>query len=200
MEVILLHDIERVGHEGDVMKVADGYAHNFLFPRKLAEKSTVASRRALEQRRRSIERRAGEKRDAAQTTADRLSGSGITVLAPVGENGRLHGQVTSHQIAEAIHEQLNITVDRRDVEIAAPIRELGDFVVTARLYKDVKVQIPVHVEPSNPEDLPAEPEPVAKAAAPAPEPEPVVEEAAAEAPVAEEIVVEDAAEADIATE
>src|ERR1035437_8938779 len=102
MDIILLKDVDHLGHEGDILKVADGYAHNFLLPKKLAEKSTAANLRALEQRRRAIERREGEKREAAKAVVERLVETGIVVKAALGEGGRLHGQVTSQQIAEAI--------------------------------------------------------------------------------------------------
>ncbi len=145
MEVILLADVERVGHEGEIVKVADGYARNYLFPRRLAEKCTPAARRALEQRRRAIARRESEKREAARFLSERISGKGVTIVAHVGEGGRLHGQVTAQQIAEAIAAQIGAAVDRRDVEIPGPIREVGEYTVSARLYKDVRVEIPVHV-------------------------------------------------------
>ena len=145
MEVIMLKDVEHLGHEGEVVKVADGYAHNFLLPKGLAEKSTAANLRALGQRRRAIERREVEKRDHAQTLVERLLSAGIVVKAAVGEGGRLHGQVTSHQIAEAIEAQTGVKIDRRNVEIHSPIRELGDFTVNARLYKEVRCDVTLHV-------------------------------------------------------
>lgn len=181
MEVILLHDIERVGHEGDIVKVSDGYARNYLFPRKLAEKCTPAARAALEQRSRAIQRRQAEKRDAARTLAERITGTGVIIRAAVGEGGRLHGQVTTQQIAEALAEQLEVKVDRRDIEVPSPIREVGEFTIAARLYKEVKVELPVHVVSANePEESEEEPEaPVAPEAAP-------VAEQTAEAPAAAE--------------
>lgn len=176
MEVILLHDVERVGHEGDLVKVSDGYARNFLFPRKLAEKCTPAAKAALEQRRRAIERRQAEKREAARSLAERLAGTGVTIHASVGEGGRLHGQVTTQQLAEAMATQLGAQVDRRDIEISAPIRELGEFTISARLYKDVKIEIPVHVvaagasEATPTEETPESASQPAPAAASAPAP------------------------------
>jgi large subunit ribosomal protein L9 len=179
MEVILLHDIDRVGHEGEILKVADGYARNFLLPRKLAEKCTPAAKAALLQRHRAIARRQGEKRDAAQGVADRIAGSGVVIRAAVGEGGRLHGQVTTQHLAEALEAQLGTKVDRRDIEVPSPIRELGEFTISARLYKDVKVEVPVHVvdaaapektaEQIAAEAAAAEPAPVAEVEAPAAE-------------------------------
>ena len=189
MEVILLHDIERVGHEGDIAKVSDGYARNFLFPRKLAEKCTPAAKAALEQRRRAIARRQTEKSDAARGVAERIAGAGVVIRAAVGEGGRLHGQVTTQMIAEALAEQLGATVDRRDIEVPSPIRELGEFTISARLYKDVKVELPVHVVSTTGETAPeAEEEAPVEVAAPVVEAapaEPPAEEAPAESEPAE---------------
>jgi large subunit ribosomal protein L9 len=177
MDVILLKDVDHLGLEGDTIKVADGYAHNYLLPKALAEKSTAANLRALAQRRRAIERREAEKREAAKGTVERLTETGIVVKALVGEGGRLHGQVTSHQIAEAIQQQTGIAIDRRHVEVHAPIRELGDFTVTAQVYKDVRCEITLHVVSTTGEtkaDL-----------QPEPEPEPVTKPVAAAEPVVE---------------
>ncbi len=184
MEVILLHDVERVGHEGDLVKVSDGYARNFLFPRKLAEKCTPAAKAALEQRRRAIERRQAEKRDAARTVAERLAGTGVIIRASVGEGGRLHGQVTTQQLAEAMAAQLGAQVDRRDIEVSAPIRELGEFTISARLYKDVKVEVPVHVLAAGAPEAPLADD--TPQVAPQPAPEPAPEAAAPPAPAAQD--------------
>ena len=198
MEIILLKDVDHLGHEGDTVTVADGYAHNFLLPKRLAEKSSAANLRALEQRRRAIERREGEKRGAARGLVDRLTSTGIVLEAAVGEGGRLHGQITSQQIVEAMLEQTGIKIDRRHVEIHSPIRGLGEFTVSAQVYKDVRCDVSVHVvtadgEAEAPEEE-AMPEPVAAAApveAPAPEPVEAVEEPeAAEEPEPAEIVEE----------
>ena len=184
MEVILLKDVEHLGHEGDVLKVADGYANNFLLPKCLAEKSSAANLRALEQRRRAIERREAEKRGHAQSLVERLTSTGIVVKAAVGEGGRLHGQVTSQQIAEAIEHQTGVKIDRRNVDIHSPIRELGDFTVSAQVYKDVRCEVALHVISTTDEGKPSReesPEPVAAAAAqPAEAAEPVVAEPAIE--------------------
>lgn len=147
MEVILLQDVERVGHEGEVLKVSDGYARNYLVPRKLAVAATRGAMKDLENRKGAIERRDGEKREAAQTLADQLRDKLITVKHVTGEGTKLHGTVTTTQIADAANEQLGLRLDRRDLELAEPIREVGDYLISARLYKDVHAQLPVRVVP-----------------------------------------------------
>jgi large subunit ribosomal protein L9 len=145
MKVILLSDVPRVGHEGDVIEVADGYLRNYLEPRGLAAIATRGALKDLETRREAIERRDDHKRERAQHLVDELREQRIVVKAPVGEGDRLHGTVTTGQIAEAAEEQLSLVIDRRDIDIAEPIRELGDYLITAKVYKDVEAQLPVRV-------------------------------------------------------
>lgn len=147
MEVILLQDVERVGHEGDILKVSDGYARNYLVPRKLAVAATRGAMKDLENRKGAIDRRDAEKREAAQTLADQLRDKLITVKHVTGEGIKLHGTVTTAQIADAANEQLGLRLDKRDLELAEPIREIGDYLISARLYKDVHAQLPVRVVP-----------------------------------------------------
>lgn len=180
MQVILLHDVDRVGHEGDLLKVADGYARNFLIPRKLAVVAGKGELKDLEQRRHAIERRDVEKREAAQKLADDLRDKLILVKHVTGEGTKLHGTVTSQHIADAANEQLGLKLDKRDLDLGEPIREVGDYLISARLYKDVAAQLPVRVvsDKATAEEIAAmDAEPAAEAEAPA--------EASAEEAVAE---------------
>jgi large subunit ribosomal protein L9 len=147
MEVILLADVERVGHEGDTLKVADGYARNYLIPRKLAVPATRGALKDLANRQGAIARRDTEKREAAQALADELKDKLVTVKHVTGEGTKLHGTVTTAQIAEAATAQLGLKMDKRDLELPEPIREVGDYLVSARLYKDIHAQLPVRVVP-----------------------------------------------------
>ncbi len=179
MRVIFLQDVERVGHEGEIGDVADGYARNYLIPRGLAVKASRGAMLELEQRRSAIEKRQAEKESSAEALAGDLGGKTIVVKATAGEGQRLHGQVTAQQIADAVLEQLGFEIDRRDIEIAEPIRLLGDYLIGARLYKEVKAQLPISVVAAegsgrSPDELPEEDQPQPKAAAEA-EAEPEVE-------------------------
>ena len=170
MRVIFLQDVDRVGHEGELGDVADGYARNYLIPRGLAVKASKGAMLELEQRRSAIEKRQAEKESKAESLAGDLAGKTIVVEATAGEGQRLHGQVTAQQIAEAVFEQLGFEIDRRDIEIAEPIRLLGDYLISARLYKEVKAQLPVSVVAAegsgrSPDDLPEEDLAQARAAA-----------------------------------
>ena len=147
MKVILLADIPRVGHEGDIIDVAHGYHRNYLEPRNLAVRATKGAIKDLENRRNAIARREEDKGVKAQALAQQLQEKKIIVYAPTGEGTRLHGTVTAQQIAEAAAEQLDFESDRRDIDIPEPIREIGDYLVSARVYKDVTAQLPVRVVP-----------------------------------------------------
>jgi len=145
MQVILLKDVDRVGHEGDILRVADGYARNFLIPRNLATVATKGAMKDLEKRRGAIERRDTEKREAAQKMAEELRDKLIVVKHVAGEGVKLHGTVTTQQIADAALAQIGLKLDKRDLDVAEPIREIGDYLVTSRIYKDVVAQLSVRV-------------------------------------------------------
>lgn len=145
MKVILLADVPRVGHEGDVIDVADGYLRNYLGPRGLAIAATKGALKDLQNRAQGIERREEAKRERARHLVEELRDQRILVRAPTGEGGRLHGTVTTGQIAQAAEEQLHLVLDRRDIDIPEAIRELGDYLITAKVYKDVEAQLPVRV-------------------------------------------------------
>ena len=145
MKVILLADVPRVGHEGDVIDVADGYLRNYLGPRGLAIAATKGALKDLQNRAQGIERREEAKRERARHLVEELRDQRILVRAPTGEGGRLHGTMTTGQIAQAAEEQLHLVLDRRDIDIPEAIRELGDYLITAKVYKDVEAQLPVRV-------------------------------------------------------
>ncbi|MEN6402480.1 MAG: 50S ribosomal protein L9 [Armatimonadia bacterium] len=145
MQVILLKDVDRVGHEGDILKVADGYARNYLIPRNLAAVASKGALKDLEMRKGAIERRDTEKREAAQQMAEELRDKTIVVKHVAGEGTKLHGTVTTQQIADAAAAQIGLKLDKRDLDIPEPIRETGNYLVTARFYKDVAAQLSVRV-------------------------------------------------------
>ena len=145
MQVILLHDVDRVGHEGDLLKVADGYGRNYLLPQGLAVAATRGTLKDLEQRQHAIERRDVEKREVAQKVAEELKDKIIVIKHVTGEGTKLHGTVTTQHIADAAKAQLGLKLDKRDLDLSEPIREVGDYLVSARVYKDVAAQLAVRV-------------------------------------------------------
>jgi len=158
MEVILMDDIESLGHEGDVVRVADGHARNFLIPKKLAVRATKPALAELERRRGAIAVREAQKAEAAKELAGELHQHPLVVAAKSGEGGKLHGTVTTQQIAEALAAQRGLSLDRRRIELLEPIRETGDYLIAAELYKGVKGQLTIRVVPEGQEEVAAEAE------------------------------------------
>lgn len=145
MKLILLGDIKALGKKGDVVDVAEGYARNFLLPRKLA---TEADRGALAQL--GSQRKAQERRDAqtladAQALADRLAAAKLAVKAKAGGNGKLFGAVTNADVASAIQETLSVAVDKHKIEIKSQIKALGSYPVEIKLHKNVVAKTIVDV-------------------------------------------------------
>jgi large subunit ribosomal protein L9 len=144
MKVILREDVEKLGKAGEVVKVADGYGRNFLIPRNLALLANVRNMKTLDHDRRVIETRAKKTRKAAEDTASTLSGLSLTLRAKAGEEGKLFGAVTSRDIAEAL-EKAGVKVDRKSVQLAEPIKQLGDYKVKIRVAAEVVPEISVSV-------------------------------------------------------
>ena len=172
MKVILLQELKGRGGEGDVVEVARGFAVNYLLPRKVAIEATSGNLKQLEQRRHNIQKREEQRIGDADSLRTALDGKSVTIVAKVGEEGRLFGSVTSHMIEEAVREQLGTEVDRRKIDTHGHIKEVGPHVVDVTVYRDIKAQLTVEVvgEGFVPEAAPVEAEAEA-----------VAEEAAAEA-------------------
>lgn len=144
MEVILKRDLPGVGKAGEIVTVADGYARNYLIPRGMAIPATEGNIRALESQRRLMESKRRKREERARQLAERLKNVSCTVKARAGEGDKLFGSVTASEIAEALKAQ-GIEVDRKDVLLEEPIKELGVFTVPVRLHKDLTVDVKVWV-------------------------------------------------------
>jgi len=146
MEVILREDVDKVGARGSVVKVADGYARNFLLPKRLAVPATTANKKIVEQEREAHLRREAKAQSDAQDLAKLMANVTLTFRHRVGENNHLFGSVTAKDIADALEAQ-KYHIDRRKVQLEEPIRTLGEHTVTLRLHLDVPADIKVIVEP-----------------------------------------------------
>ena len=144
MDVILREDVEKLGTRGQLVKVAPGYARNFLLPNKMAVAATESNKKIVEQERQAHLRREAKVEGEAKDLGKMLGAVAITISQKAGENDQLFGSVTSKDIAEALEKQ-GYTIDRRKVNLEEPIKKLGDYKATVRLHKDVSVDIPVHV-------------------------------------------------------
>jgi large subunit ribosomal protein L9 len=144
MEVILREDIEKLGHRGEVVKVAPGFARNFLLPKRLAVPATDAYRKIVEQERQSHLRKEAKLKGEAEDLSKLLTGVSVTIAQKSGENDQLFGSVTSKDIGDALAAQ-GYTIDRRKVHLEEPIKQLGEFKVEVRLHRDVTAAITVNV-------------------------------------------------------
>ena len=145
MEVILKKSVEGLGVPGDVLKVADGYARNYLLPMQLAVHATERNRRFLEHQKRVIDQQESKDKEQAREIAAQITGVTCTLQRRAGENDRLFGSVTSTDVAEALRAE-GFELERRFLELAEPIRELGVFMVPVKLHTDVVVELRVVVE------------------------------------------------------
>lgn len=150
MKVILQRSVDKLGHPGDVVEVADGYARNYLLPRGLAVKATKGGVKHVESLRRAHTVRVNRAKAEAEQVAVRLAATPIRVRARVGEEGKLFGSVTAADVAEAIHDQTGVRVDRHDVHLEEPIRSIGTHEVRVHLFPEVDPILTVQVEPSEP--------------------------------------------------
>lgn len=145
MEVILKKNVEGLGVPGDMLRVADGYARNYLLPMQLAVHATERNRRHLEHEKRVIEHHESKERDLAREIAGQLAGVTCNLSRRAGENDRLFGSVTSMDVAESLR-AAGFDLERRLIELAEPIRELGVFMVPVKLHADVVVELRIVVE------------------------------------------------------
>jgi large subunit ribosomal protein L9 len=144
MEVILREDIDHLGSRGELVKVAAGYARNYLLPRKLAVTASESNRKIVEQERQSHLRKDAKLQSDATDLAKLMANVEVTIAQKAGENDQLFGSVTAGDIAVAL-EKLGYNIERRKVQLDEPIKTLGDFKASVRLHKEVSIDIPVHV-------------------------------------------------------
>jgi large subunit ribosomal protein L9 len=144
MEVILREHVEHLGRRGDLVKVADGYARNYLLPRKLALLATDSNKKQIERERAKFEIKELEEQKSAQAVADRMANIELEISRKVGETEALYGSVTSSDVADALAAK-GFEIDRRKLQLADPIKRLGEYDVPIKLHRDVTVTLKVRV-------------------------------------------------------
>src|SRR6202795_188982 len=144
MQIILQEDIEKLGHRGEVVTVKPGYARNYILPRKLGIEATPGNMAALERIRTSLAKKTATELDAAHKQAELLNGISLNFTRKTGENDQMFGSVTTGDIAESLAAQ-NFKIDKRQVQLADPIKALGEYPVTIKVFRDVTAQVTVHV-------------------------------------------------------
>jgi large subunit ribosomal protein L9 len=146
MEVILREHVDNLGRRGDVVKVANGYARNYLLPRKLALPVTEQNRRQIERERKVAEAREAEEKQQAEALAARMAAVDIVMPRRVGEHDTLYGSVTATDIAEALSGH-GFEVDKRKIVLAEPLKAIGEFDVPVKIHREVSATVKVRVVP-----------------------------------------------------
>lgn len=149
MKVILTDDVRGLGHRGDTVAVKPGFARNYLFPQGLAWESNSANMRRLSEEKRKYDEKSLHEKTAAEAVAKRMEGLTVTISKKAGEGDVLYGSVTPSDIADALLTR-GIEVDRRRIEVAEPIKRLGEHTVHVRLHRDVVAELTVDVQPVAP--------------------------------------------------
>ncbi len=155
MEVILKEDVTKLGHRGDVVKVADGYGRNYLLPGKLAIEATTANKAVIEQMKASSVRKSAKEKTQSEDLAKQMDAIELTFERKVGENDHLFGSVTSGDIAQQLEAQ-GFGVDRRKIALEEPLKQLGEFHVPVKLHREVTAHVKVTIK-SDAADLVAAP-------------------------------------------
>jgi large subunit ribosomal protein L9 len=151
MEVILKEDVLKLGHRGDVVKVADGYGRNYLLPEKLAIEATAANKAVIEQMKASALRKSAKEKVDAEGIAQQLNEVELVFERKVGEHDHLFGSVTSSDIAHAL-EAKGYTVDRRKIALDDPLKTIGEYHVPVKLHREVTSHVKVTVKGEQPEE------------------------------------------------
>ena len=153
MEVILKQDVESLGHQGEVVKVANGYGRNYLLPQRLAIEATSSNKAVILQMKESAIRKAAKDKASAQTEAEKLNAVELTFERKVGANDTLFGSVTSADIAAELETQ-GYTIDRRKIALDEPLKQLGEFHVPVKLFREVSAHVKVTVKSDDPNYVP----------------------------------------------
>lgn len=145
MQIILQEDVDKLGNRGEVVTVAEGYARNFLLPRKMALEATAGNMKRLEKMRAAFAKKEAVERGDAQTLAGLLADVSLELTRKSGENDQLFGSVTSADISEALA-QKGFTIDKRKITLAEPIKTIGEFEVPVRLHREINATVKLAVK------------------------------------------------------
>jgi large subunit ribosomal protein L9 len=150
MKVFLKEDVKNLGKIGDVVNVAEGYARNFLLPKKVAVEANPKNLKEFEHNKRIIQERAAKIKDASKATADKLSALTLTIRAKAGEEDKLFGSVTTMDIAEAFKAE-GFEIDKKKILLAEPIKRLGEYTVEVKIHSEVNATVKVQVTSDAPD-------------------------------------------------
>ncbi len=145
MKVILLEDVKSLGKKGEIVEVSDGYARNFIIPKKKGAEASAANLNTLKLQKANDEKVAKENLDAAKELAAKVEDGAVTIKIKVGEGGKLFGAIATKEIAGACKEQKGIEIDKKKIVLDDPIKEIGTHIVKIKLHKDVQAMLTVNV-------------------------------------------------------
>ena len=145
MKIVLLQDVKSLGKAGALVEVSEGYARNFLLPKKLGAPATAENLNTLKLKKANADRIAAEQLAEAQALAKQLVAAEVRLAIKGGENGKTYGSVSTKEIAEAVKQQLSLEIDRKKIVLAEPIKSFGSFETAVKLHKDVQAKLKVQV-------------------------------------------------------
>ncbi|MBQ2472753.1 50S ribosomal protein L9 [Lachnospira multipara] len=145
MEVILLEDVKTLGKKGQIVKINDGYARNFVLPKKLGIEATAQNLNDLKLANKRAEKEAAEELAAAKELAKKVEESTVTVSMKTGEGGKTFGTISTKEVAEAAKKQLGLEIDKKKMKLDEPIKTLGSHIITVKLHKEVSAKLTVKV-------------------------------------------------------
>lgn len=146
MKVILLQDVKSLGKKGEIVNVNDGYARNFILPKKLGVEATGKNLNDLKLQKNNEKKVAQENLDAAKALAAKLAEGEVVLAIKVGEGGRTFGSVSSKEIAAAVKEQMGLELDKKKISLKEPVKSLGTHIVTVKLHPEVAADLKVSVK------------------------------------------------------
>ena len=141
MKVVLLQDVKSIGKKGELVNVSDGYARNFLFPKKLAKEANAQALNELKNAEESRAFKIKQETEAAQASADKINGKSVSILAKAGQGGKLFGSVTAKEIAEAIKKQHGVDVDKRKIDTKGDMKAFGTYECEVKLYSGITATV-----------------------------------------------------------
>ncbi len=145
MDIVLLEDVKTLGKKGQIVKVNDGYARNFILPKKLGVEATAKNLNDLKLQKANAERIAAQQLAEAKALAEKLSGLSVTISMKAGEGGRAFGSVSGKEISKAITDQLKMDIDKKKFQLTDPIKTFGTHEVPIKLHRDVTAKLAVKV-------------------------------------------------------
>ncbi|MGI6697790.1 MAG: 50S ribosomal protein L9 [Clostridiales bacterium] len=146
MEVILLKDVKGQGKKGEVVKVSDGYARNFLIPKGYAVEATEQGKKRLREQNAIMQRKRQTEEENAKKRAEKISASSVEFEVKAGENGKLFGSITAKDISEALEKQHGIKVDKKKIVLPEPIKNIGEYKVEIKVYPEISAQLGVVIK------------------------------------------------------